>query len=221
MPPPPGKEKREHGDLAMIMQNNRLKLELFKLYDCLPAAGDKHVAEFYPYLLHNEGYAAERFGVTPYTIEWQRDTRAMYINWMKWWNTGVMPLHLERSEELASDMVVALSGGRPVQAIVNRPNRGQIENLPEDVVIECMAQVDSQGIHPKEMGALPPAIQNLLYRHVLNQEMIIDAALNGDRKLALQILLNDPLTKDFDAARKMLNEMLESTREYLPQFFKK
>jgi len=221
MPPPPGKEQRKSGDLELMMQNHRLKLELFTIYHCLPAAGDRHVAEFFPYLLHNEAYAAERFGITPYTIEWQRDSRAMYKNWMEWWNEGKMSLNMERSEELASDIIVALSGGRPVKAIVNRPNLHQIANLPKHAVVESMALVDSGGIHPLAMGELPPAVANLLQRHVVNQEMTVEAALKGDKQLALQALLNDPLTRDFDDAARMLDEMLAATKQYLPQFFGK
>jgi len=219
MPPPPGKEKRERGSLAMMMQNHQLKIELFSIYNCLAAAGDKHVAEFYPYLLHDEKYAAERFGMTPYTIDWQRDSRDMFKNWMDWWNAGKMPLNMERSEELASDVVVALSGGRPLRAIVNRPNLHQIANLPKHAVVESMAHVDSGGIQTLAMGDLPPAVQNLLAQHVANQEMTVEAALTGDRQMALQVLLNDPLTRDFDDAAKMLDEMLKATKKYLPQFF--
>jgi alpha-galactosidase len=219
MPPPPGKEEREKGSLALMMQNHRLKLDLFKLYNCLPAAGDRHVAEFYPYLLHDEKYASERFGFGPYTIGWQRDTRDMFMRWVDWWNKGKMPLNMERSEELASDIIVALSGGRPVNAIVNRPNLHQIANLPKGAVVESMALVDEGGIHPFALGNLPPAVQNLLARHVANQEMIVEAAVTGDRDMALHVLLNDPLTRDLDDAVKMLDEMLEATKRYLPQFF--
>lgn len=221
MPPPPGKKERESGSLALMMQNHRLKLDLFKIYGCLPAAGDRHVAEFFPYLLHDEKHAAERFGITPFTIEWQRDSRKMYKNWLDWWNAGKMPLNMERSEELASDVIVALSGGKPVNAIVNRPNMHQIANLPKHAVVESMALVDSGGIHTFATGDLPQAVANLLKTHVINQEMIVDAALEGDRQAALQILLNDPLTRDLDDASKMLDEMLKATKEYLPQFFPK
>ncbi len=221
MPPPPGKTKRESGSLAMMIQNHRLKLDLFGIYGCLPAAGDKHIAEFYPYLLHDEKYAAERFGMTPYTIEWQRDSRAMYKNWLDWWNAGKIPLNMEKSEELASDIIVALAGGKPVDAIVNRPNVGQIANLPQGAVVESMARIDSGGIHPFAMGELPPAVASMVNTHVANQEMTLDAALEGDRRAALQVLLNDPLTRDLDDASKMLDEMLKATRLYLPRFFGK
>ena len=220
-PPPPGKKERDGGSLALMLQNHRLKLDMFKIYDCLPAAGDKHVAEFYPYLLHDEKYAAERFGMTPYTIEWQRDSRKMYMNWLGWWNAGKIPLPMERSEELASDIIVALAGGKPVDAIVNRPNLRQISNLPKRSVVESMARIDSGGIHPFATGDMPCAVANLLRTHIINQEMTLDAALDGDRKAALQVLLNDPLTRDFDDAAKMLDEMLGATKKYLPRFFGK
>ena len=118
-----------------------------------------------------------------------------------------------------SSVVVALSGGRPLKVIVNRPNLHQIANLPKHTVVESMAHADSGGIQPLDMGDLPPAVQNLLARHVTNQEMTIEAALTGDKEMALQVLLNDPLTRDFDDAAKMLDEMLKATKKYLPQFF--
>jgi 6-phospho-beta-glucosidase len=53
---------------------------------------------------------------------------------------------------------------------------------------------------------------------VLNQELIVEAALTGDRKLALQALLNDPLVRDFRTAPRMLDELLAAHADYLPQF---
>lgn len=68
-------------------------------------------------------------------------------------------------------------------------------------------------------GDLPPGIHAVVARHVANQEMIVEAALNGDRRLALHALLADPLVHDLDTAGPMLDEMLASNRRYLPRFF--
>ena len=59
---------------------------------------------------------------------------------------------------------------------------------------------------------------NTVHPHVLNQELIVDAALAGDRKLALQALINDPLVRDFRTAPQLLDELLLAQAEYLPQF---
>jgi alpha-galactosidase/6-phospho-beta-glucosidase family protein len=48
--------------------------------------------------------------------------------------------------------------------------------------------------------------------------MIVDAALSGNRQLAVQALLNDPLVRDFRSAPRMLDELLKAHVEYLRQF---
>jgi alpha-galactosidase/6-phospho-beta-glucosidase family protein len=65
---------------------------------------------------------------------------------------------------------------------------------------------------------LPRGLLNTIYPHVINQELIVDAALTGDRELALQTLLNDPLVRDFRSAPQMLDELLQAHAAYLPQF---
>jgi 6-phospho-beta-glucosidase len=54
--------------------------------------------------------------------------------------------------------------------------------------------------------------------HVTNQEMIAVAALEGDRQLALQAMVNDPLVPTLQTARAMLDDLLEAHSELLPQF---
>jgi alpha-galactosidase/6-phospho-beta-glucosidase family protein len=59
-----------------------------------------------------------------------------------------------------------------------------------------------------------------LHRHIANQELTVDAALTGSRKLALQALLGDPLCPpDVVAAERMLEEMLAVNQSHLQPFF--
>jgi alpha-galactosidase/6-phospho-beta-glucosidase family protein len=62
-------------------------------------------------------------------------------------------------------------------------------------------------------------VASVVRRHVHNQEMTVEAALTGNRDLALQILANDPMLCELANADPMLEEMLEANRRYLPQFF--
>jgi alpha-galactosidase/6-phospho-beta-glucosidase family protein len=59
---------------------------------------------------------------------------------------------------------------------------------------------------------------NTINPHVINQELIVDAALAGNHALALQARLNDPLVRDVRLAPRMLDELLQAHAEYLPQF---
>ena len=44
------------------------------------------------------------------------------------------------------------------------------------------------------------------------------AALNGDRQLALQAMVNDPLVGNLKVAQALLGDLLEAHARYLPQF---
>ena len=71
---------------------------------------------------------------------------------------------------------------------------------------------------------MPPAILTQLERHVAVQEMTVEAAIQGDRGLALQAMLNDPLCgsiRRFTDMEKMLDELLRANRKWLPRFFRR
>lgn len=105
-----------------------------------------------------------------------------------------------------------------MRAIVNLPNQGQIDNLPREAVVETLAVVGPAGANPISVGALPPGVLGTIYPHVINQELLVDAALTGDRKLALQALVGDPLVRDFRTAPQLLDELLTAHADLLPQF---
>jgi 6-phospho-beta-glucosidase len=48
--------------------------------------------------------------------------------------------------------------------------------------------------------------------------MIARAALDGDRQLALQAMVNDPLLPDLHTAKALLDDLLAAHAAYLPQF---
>jgi alpha-galactosidase/6-phospho-beta-glucosidase family protein len=103
---------------------------------------------------------------------------------------------------------------------MNLPNRGQISNLPKDVVVETYGVINSTGAHALTIGEVPTGVQNILLKHILNQELTIQSALQGDDQLALQVLLNDPLSSRLtvEQARQMLAELLGANKQYLPKF---
>lgn len=194
----------------------QLKLALFEAYGALPAAGDRHLAEFFPYFLRDEAGRGKEFGVLLTSIE-QRveigaNARARYSAWMD----GSETPSLARSHEAVAPIIAALAQGRSLKTVVNLPNTGQIDNLPRDAVVETLGIVGPTGAHGIAAGALPPAILNTVHPHVINQEMIVQAALTGDRTMLLQALLNDPLTRDFRTAGRMLDELLEAHAALIP-----
>jgi alpha-galactosidase len=195
----------------------KVKLELFEVYGALPAAGDRHLAEFFPYFLTDATGRGEDYGVLLTTIADRRQQVATAREDVQSAIGGEVP-ELTRSHEATADIVSAVANGRSVRTIVNLPNTGQIDNLPRGAVVETLAEITSAGAYPHTVGALPSGVLSTLQQHATNQEMIAVAALEGDRKLALQAMVNDPLVPSLQIARSMLDELIEAHKDYLPQF---
>jgi alpha-galactosidase/6-phospho-beta-glucosidase family protein len=206
------------GHRAPFQDRWRVKQSLLETYGYLPAAGDRHVAEFFPYFLNEETGAGEDYGVLLTKIEHRYDMLHASQAEVKATLASDEPMTLAHSPEESADIIAAMVNGRPFRAIVNVPNTGQIDNLPRDVIVETLAEVGATGVNPIGVGALPAGVLGTLHPHVVNQELLVDAALTGDRQLALQALLGDPLVKDYRAAPKLMDELLEAHAELLPQF---
>ncbi len=104
--------------------------------------------------------------------------------------------------------------------VVNIRHNGAVPGWPADWVLEMPAKVDRQGIHPLPADPLPPACFGLL-AHVKAYELLtVEAAVHGDREAAYQALLAHPLGPKADQVQVVLDDLLETNKMYLPQFFK-
>ena len=104
--------------------------------------------------------------------------------------------------------------------VVTVRHNGAIPGWPADWVLEMPAKVDRQGIHPLPAEPLPPACFGLL-AHVKAYELLtVEAAVHGDRQAAYQALLVHPLGPKADQVQAVLEDMLETNKNFLPQFFK-
>ena len=199
-----------------------MKSALFEIFGALPAGGDRHVGEFFPFFLNERYNAGKDWGVHLTTVEerrtrWLPDALANCRKMLR----GEMKIDLTRSGETASLIIRALEGGGTFMDVMNLPNKGQIRDLPAEACVETMAVVDTNGAQGVSVGDLPLGVRNQIVRHVLNQELTVEAALTGDRDLVLQAMLNDPLVRDLNDAKKMTDELLEANRKWLPRFFRK
>jgi alpha-galactosidase/6-phospho-beta-glucosidase family protein len=91
--------------------------------------------------------------------------------------------------------------------------------LPGNIAVEVPAVIDAQGLHGQEITTLPKGIQSLLRHEAVVSDLGVEAALTGDRSVALQALLADGTCPTPEIAENILNTMLEKQRKYLPQFF--
>ena len=124
-------------------------------------------------------------------------------------------------QEGIARMISAIAHGRREVFIVNIPNAGAIPNLPAEAVIETEGVTDSTGVRGLTIGECPLALKGILEKRFAWQELVADAAVTGDRNLALQALMLDEMALPPDRSEDMLDELLEASKGLLPQFFEK
>jgi alpha-galactosidase/6-phospho-beta-glucosidase family protein len=208
-----------------LVGRNQIKFALFEAYNALPAAGDRHIVEFFPYFCTKEMKKGAALGVALTLIEDRRN------KWTPRWiqnvadiTTGKKIISKEVSGESTSKVIAALEGQIEWKDVLNLPNQGQVRELPKDYLVETMGLIMRDAVYGLPVGTVPPPILSIIRRHAENQEMTVEAAMTGDRDLVHQIMLNDPMCgsiRDFRQMRTMMEELLTANRKWLPNFFKK
>jgi len=102
---------------------------------------------------------------------------------------------------------------------VNVRNNGAVKEWPEDWVLEMPAKVDQAGIHPLPADPLPAPCFGLITAVKMYEILTVQAAVHGDRNAAYQALLAHPLGPSADKVQEVLDDMLETNKQWLPQFF--
>lgn len=120
-------------------------------------------------------------------------------------------------ESLGSLIGSIATGERKVH-IVNIPNRGVVSNLPATAVLELEGVTDCQGVRGIHVGKAPVALKGQLEKMIAWQEIVVDAGVKGDKNLALQALMLDPMAILPEKAEAMLDELLANSKKFLPQF---
>ena len=104
----------------------------------------------------------------------------------------------------------------PGGSLRTRP-RGALPDLPADAVVEVPARIDRGGAHPLRLAPLAPEMLALV-QHVKGYERLtVEAAVSGDRAVALRALLANPLVPGFQA-EGLLDAILEANTAFLPRF---
>ncbi len=127
----------------------------------------------------------------------------------------------KRSAEYASNIINSLETNELFRLNGNVMNHGLITNLPEGCCVEVPCFVDSLGLHPCIVGALPPQCAALDITNINVQTLAVQAALEGDCEKAYHAVLLDPLTAAVltpKEIRTMFDELFAANRQWMPQF---
>lgn len=199
-----------------------LSRRVYAAFGLMPIPGDNHLCEYLPWLSDPLTRPWEKYNIQLY--DWDkaarnRDRGYAQIARMVDGSLGLDELLKWDSEGALEVIEATATAGNLYQMALNLPNRGYIANLPEGAIVETPGVITGAGPQGLGVGPLPAGIAALLRRELDAARLGVDAAVHGDRQAALQCLLLDPCITDLDVAQEILDDYLETYREYLPAFW--
>ncbi len=127
---------------------------------------------------------------------------------------------LKPSGEVLIPIIEAIESNTTLRVdAINCMNDGlYIENLRSDGVVEIPAHIDSNGIHPINVGKLPESVSAYMNLQISIQNMITETYRTKSKKILLQTLLIDPFVNSIEKAKSLIDDMLELQKDFLPEF---
>jgi 6-phospho-beta-glucosidase len=144
-------------------------------------------------------------------------------------NLAEKPKLLERRggafySEAAAQLIASLHDGRgDVQVVDVRNGDGSglraLPELPDSAVVEVPARISREGATVVPQQPLAPIMRGLVQAMKAYEELAVAAATSGDRGVALQALMANPLVARYSIAAPLLEALLTANRDRLPRFF--
>ena len=212
-----------------IYNEEQVRNEMFLAFDHYVTESSGHNSEYNwwfrkrpdlieKYCTHGTGWNPGEYA---YILKHYQQREGDWQDEIKAWLDDPAPLKLQRGHEYAASIINALDGGNPFLFNGNVANKGYVSNLPPDACVEIPVWASRHGLQPLRVGSLPPQCAVLTNLSSQIEEMAVEAALTGNRRLVYQAIANDPLTAavlTLAEIQQMVDELFERNCDYLPQF---
>ena len=201
---------------------NKVKMDLFRQYGVLAAAGDRHLVEFLPNRCYLSGpESAENWLFHLTKVDYRRVDQRRRINELEAIADGKISSQPHRSSEELIQLMKAILGFGTVVSNANTVNRGQMTDLPLGAVVEVNHVFDNDCVRPIIANPLPKPVIDLLRPCVDSLEECYQGIKNRDLNLIFEAFMAQPMVADLTRSdgEKLFREMVLGTREYLDPFY--
>lgn len=222
---------KERAKNPEIYEKDPVRFEMMLQFGYFVTESSGHFSEYLPYFrkrpdllekYSRNGYGGESGFYAKNWPEWRKEEDELRDKLKKGEKSVDETINLsERSEEYGSYIVEAHAKGDPAVIHGNVLNRGLIDNLPYDGVVEVPVLVDENGFHPCKFGRLPEQLAALNRSNMTVHILAVKSILESDRESAIRAFMLDPLTAAVCSPaeiRDMAEELFDAEREYLPDF---
>jgi alpha-galactosidase len=201
-----------------IFARDKVRFELLHQLGWFVSESSEHTAEYTPYFLRREDQIAEYdVPVDEYVRRSERNLQRYAETRRKLLNGEGFPI--DRSPEYGSVIIHAMTTNTPQLFYGNVQNTGLISNLPAGCCVEVPVAVDANGLRPCHVGDLPPELAAHCAPHVFVQDLVVRAALDGDRERVYRAAVLDrhaASVLSLKEIRAMVGELIEAHGDAMP-----
>ena len=125
-----------------------------------------------------------------------------------------------QSHEYAASIINGLENGKEVTINGNVSNEGLIDNLPGNISVEVPCLINTNGIQPVRVGALPTHLAALMMTNINVQQLTVEASLSGKKEHVYHAAMLDPHTAaelSVDEIWHLVDDLLEAHGEMIPK----
>jgi len=202
---------------------NRVRYEVLKRLGYFVTESSEHFAEYVPWFIKRDRpELIEQFNIP--LDEYPRRCESQIAAWedlRKRLEEDEGPIEVERSHEYGSRIIHSMETGTPRVVYGNVPNRGLIDNLPQDCCVEVPCLVDKSGVQPTKVGSLPPQLAALMQTQVNVQALTVEAALTLKREHIYHAAMLDPHTAaelDLEQIHSLVDDLIAAHGDWLPEY---
>lgn len=130
---------------------------------------------------------------------------------------GYINIHEDAHAEFMIDVAMSIAYNQNNRFIVIIENKGAINNLPDDGMVEVVAELGANGPSPMRVGNIPTFYKGLLENQLASEKLAIDAYFEGSYQKALESLTINRTVNDAKKARIILDELIDANKEYWPE----
>ena len=220
--PMPTRGDVERSDGGFDGLSDAVRYEMFKRLGYFVTESSEHFSEYVPWFIKSgRSDLLDKFGIP--LDEYPRRCERQIEGWETLRTRLENPearVRVVQSMEYGSGIIHSMETGQSRVVYGNVPNRGIINNLPDDCCVEVPCVVDSSGITPTPIGALPPHLAALMQTNINVQSLTVEAALTGKREHVYHAAMFDPHTAaelDLDQIWALVDELLTAHRGMIPE----
>lgn len=206
--------------LLMPRCPNRVRYEVMAHFGYFCTESSEHLAEYVPWFIKSDRPdLIERFAIP--LDEYPKRCEEQLAAWTAQADAlaSAEAIDTARSHEFAAELMDAVVTGRPCHLYGNRPNAGQIPQLPLGAAVETPCLADSDGVRPEVVDDIPPQLVALMRSQVNVQELVVRALVDEVREHIHHAAMMDPHTAaelDLGQIRSLVDALLAAHGDWVP-----